>query len=230
MCGRYVFLKGDHFYQQFEIDFVDLDPPDQFNVAPTQMVPAIVMHDGKRALVQMKWGLIPFWAKDPAIGNRMINARSETLHEKPAFRAAFRKRRCLIPARGFYEWRKLADGRKQPLYIYLKSGAPFVFAGLWEEWAPKGKPEQTMQSCTIITTTPNELIRDIHHRMPVILPKQHHSTWLDSDLENLEQLRRLLAPYPAAEMTFHTVSTIANSPANDSEACIAPLDDAGDAV
>lgn len=224
MCGRYVFLKGEHFYQQFEIDFVDFDPPDQFNVAPTQMVPTIVMHDGKRAMVQMRWGLIPFWAKDPSIGSRMINARSETIHEKPAFRTAFRKRRCLIPARGFYEWQKLPGGRKQPLYIYLKSGAPFVFAGLWEEWAPKDRPDQMLQSCTIITTTPNEMMASFHHRMPVILPPHLHTQWLDPDFEDLDALKAMLTSYPADDMTYHPVSMLVNSPVNNLEACIAPLD------
>lgn len=223
MCGRFVFQKGSHFYQQFEIELVMPDLFDSFNIAPTQIVPAIVLQDSKRTVLPCRWGLIPSWAKDISFGSRMINARSETLHEKPAFRTAFRKRRCLIPVSGFYEWQKLPDGRKQPLYIYLKNKEMFAFAGLWEEWHPKGKSEETVHSCTIITTSPNDFMARFHHRMPVILSPGDYDTWLDSGVEDIELLKALLKQYPADEMASHPVSTFVNSPQNNTEECIAPI-------
>ncbi len=191
----------------------------RYNIAPTQTV-IVVNDDGTRQLTQMQWGLIPSWAKDPAIGNRMINARAETVATKPAFRVAFRKRRCVIPADGFYEWRPLGR-RKQPVYIALKSREPFGFAGLWESWtAPDGGE---VKSCTIITTEANEILKPIHHRMPVILTREGESVWLDPTIQDPERLLPLLKPYPPHEMEAYPVSTKVNSPTNDGPECVFPL-------
>jgi putative SOS response-associated peptidase YedK len=191
----------------------------RYNIAPTQTV-IVVSDDGTRNLTQMQWGLIPAWAKDPAIGNRMINARAETVATKPAFRAALRKRRCLIPADGFYGWQPIGR-RKQPVYIAMKSREPFSFAGLWESWtAPDG---EEIKSCTIITTEANELLKPIHDRMPVILAKDAEAIWLDPTIQEPERLLSLLKPYPSVEMEVYPVSPKVNSPANDGPGCIQPL-------
>ncbi|HUK82266.1 MAG TPA: SOS response-associated peptidase [Verrucomicrobiae bacterium] len=195
----------------------DLTP--RYNIAPTQSV--IVVNDtGQRQLVQMRWGLIPSWAKDESIGNRMINARAETIAEKPAFRAALKKRRCLIPADGFYEWQK--QGKlKQPVRIVLKSREPFAFAGLWELWnSPEG---EEVLSCTIITTTANELLKQVHERMPVILPREAEAEWLDPNIQDPEKLLPLLKPYRSELMEFYPVDRIVNSPSNDTPQCIVPI-------
>jgi len=190
----------------------------RYNIAPTQSV--IVVNDtGQRQLVQMRWGLIPSWAKDPAIGNRMINARAETLTVKPAFRVALRKRRCLILADGFYEWQK-KEKIKQPMFIRLKSREPFGFAGLWEHWnSPEG---EEILTCTIITTEANELLKQVHERMPVILPREKEDEWLDPNAEP-SRLLELLKPYPSDLMEFYEVSRLVNSPANDTPDCIVPV-------
>jgi len=191
----------------------------RYNVAPTQTV-IVVSDDGTRHLAEMRWGLIPSWAKDPAIGNRMINARAETVATKPAFRFALLKRRCVIPADGFYEWRPLGR-RKQPVYIALKSREPFAFAGLWESWmSPEG---EEVKSCTIITTEANELLKPIHDRMPVILTREAEAVWLDPTIEDPERVLCLLKPYPPDEIEVYPVSTKVNSPANDRPECIKPL-------
>jgi putative SOS response-associated peptidase YedK len=193
----------------------------RYNIAPTQPV-MVIANDGRDRFDHYLWGLIPSWAKDPEIGNRMINARAETLAEKPAFRSAFRRRRCLIPASGFYEWKQEAGRKgKTPMYIKLKSGESFAFAGLWESWnSPDGS---NILSCTIITTTPNELMQSIHNRMPVILPPEAYGLWLTPRDLPAAQLQPLLKPYPAEEMTAYPVSTLVNSPVNDVPECIAPV-------
>jgi putative SOS response-associated peptidase YedK len=191
----------------------------RYNVAPTQTV-IVVSDDGTRHLAEMRWGLIPSWAKDVAMGNRMINARAETVATKPAFRAALRKRRCLIPADGFYEWQKRGLG-KQPVYIILKSREPFGFAGLWESWtSPEGEEVRT---CTIITTEASELLKPIHDRMPVILTSEAEAVWLDAAIQEPGALLPLLKPYPADEMEWYPVSTRVNNPAHDGKECIVPL-------
>jgi len=168
------------------------------------------------------WGLIPSWAKDPSIGNRMINARSETLAEKPSFKAAYKRRRCLVLADGFYEWRKNPDKSKTPMYVQLESRDPFAFAGLWESWhSPDG---DHVLSCTIITTQPNDFVRKIHNRMPVILPRRAYEQWLDPDEQKPDRLQPLLAPYPAEEMTAYPVSTTVNNPRNETPECIEPVE------
>lgn len=178
------------------------------------------MQDEGKKLTVFRWGLIPSWAKDTSIGNKMINARSETLLEKPSFKAAFKKRRCLILADGFYEWKKTGQ-EKLPMYIYLKNEKPFAFAGIWETWqSPDGS---TMHSCAIITTAPNELMIPIHDRMPAILSKAHIDMWLDTSRVDEKILLNLLNPYPSEEMSVYQVSKIVNSPQNDIPACIDPI-------
>ncbi len=167
-----------------------------------------------------RWGLIPSWAKDPAIANQLINAQAETAATKPAFRAAFRKRRCLIPADDFYEWRK-ENRHKQPFHIRMRVGSPFAFAGLWEHW--EGTQGRAIDSCTILTTTPNDLLRPLHHRMAVILHPGDYDLWLDLSVQEVERLQSLLRAYPAEEMTAYPVSTRVNNPGNDIPECIEPI-------
>jgi putative SOS response-associated peptidase YedK len=189
-----------------------------YNVAPTQEVPAVVAGNGggERRLEMLRWGLIPSWADDPGIGARMINARSETVAEKPSFRRAFKERRCLIPADGFYEWQK-TNGGKQPHYIRMKNGRPFAFAGLWESWKGDGNE---IRSCTILTTNPNDVAGEIHNRRPVILPPEGYEVWLDPDVRETDQLLSLLAPYPHGDMEAYPVSRRVNSPSNNEPSCV----------
>jgi putative SOS response-associated peptidase YedK len=225
MCGRYtitVLLNELRERFGFETSLDSLVP--RYNLAPTQDAPVIIAGDGNRVLQRMRWGLIPSWADDPKIGNRLINARSETAAEKPSFRAAFRRRRCLVPADGFYEWKKNPGAsKKTPMRVIVGDGEPFAFAGLWETWKnPGGDPVATF---TILTTTPNELLRTIHHRMPVILQRNAEEVWMDAEREDPEELTPLLKPYPSGEMRAYPVSTMVNSPANDTPAC---LEEAGE--
>ncbi len=202
MCGRYTLF----------VDPADLG--DLFGVAvPEGMTPRYNIANNDRGRIAFfRWGLVPAWAKDPSIGNRLINARAETLAEKPAFRAAYRARRCLVLADGFYEWRKEA-GRKTPLYVRLRSGKPFAFAGLWESW--RSPQDELLFSCAIITTQPNELLAPIHDRMPVILDPAAYELWLDPSERRPVDLQRWLRPYPAGEMVAYPVSTRVNDPANE---------------
>jgi len=221
MCGRFTLTVDP---AQLREVFSWLDIPDEltprYNIAPTQPV-AVVPNDGKNKLDFFIWGLIPSWAKDPQIGSRMINARAETLAEKPSFRNAYRRRRCLVLADGFYEWRKEPGGKtKTPMYIQLESREPFAFAGLWEVWYSKDGDK--ILSCNIITTEPNELLTKIHNRMPVILPPDTYQEWLAVDEQNPEQLDHLLRPYPANELIAFPVSRQVNSPQNDSPELIIP--------
>jgi len=225
MCGRFT-LTIDPADLQDAMPWLkapaQLTLTPRYNVAPTQPV-AAVANNGQHTLELFHWGLIPSWAKDPSIGSRMINARAETLAEKPSFRTAFKRRRCLILADGFYEWRKEASGKgKTPMYIRLKSGEPFAFAGLWEAWhGPES--DETMLSCTIITTTPNTLMEKIHDRMPVILKPDVYERWLDPADQEPGRLAGLLKPYPASHMTAHPVSKLVNKPQNDVPECIVPV-------
>lgn len=219
MCGRFT-LTADVSTLQDAFPFVNMPEGLQprFNIAPSQPV-AVVPNDGRNQLDYFVWGLIPSWAKDPSIGNRMINARAETLLEKPSFRSAFRRRRCLVLADGFYEWKQGERG-KTPMYIRLASGKPFAFAGLWESWnAPDGS---NVLSCTIITTQPNDLMATIHNRMPVILPEQAYPTWLETGEGDVQRLTELLVPYSEQEMQAYPVSTLVNSPNNDVPELIRP--------
>jgi len=222
MCGRFTLTTHlGAIAKRFGVSrfLEEVGHAPRYNVAPTQTV-IVVNDDGTRHLAEMRWGLIPSWAKDPTIGNRMINARAETVATKPAFRVALRKRRCIIPADGFYEWQPLGR-RKQPVYIALESREPFGFAGLWESWtSPEG---EEMRSCTIITTEANELLRPIHDRMPVILTRDAEAIWLDPTIEEPGVLLPLLKLYRAAEMEWYPVSTWVNNPGHDSVECVQPL-------
>lgn len=222
MCGRFT-LAVDASQLQDAFPWLEIggEITPRYNIAPNQPV-AVVPNDGRNRLDFFLWGLIPSWAKDPRIGSRLINARAETLAEKPAFRAALRRRRCLILADGFYEWRKEADGRtKTPVYICLKSRAPFAFAGLWEVWqSPDGSE---VLSCTIITTPPNELLAGIHNRMPAILPSQAYAQWLSPEEVSPSVLKALLRPYPSEEMLAYPVSPRVNRPEVDTPELILPV-------
>ena len=203
MCGRYTSQSPpDVIADYFHVD--EVVAPElgvRFNVAPSQDVYAVAQRHGVRRLGSLRWGLVPFWADDPKIGNRMINARAETLATSSAFKRSFARRRCLVPADGFYEWQAVPGAkRKQPYYIRRRDGQPLAFAGLWEVWRPKDAPEgdeeSRLSSCTIVTTDANELLAPIHDRMPVILPPGVWDEWLDPDNEDVDRLSRLLVPAP----------------------------------
>ena len=199
-------------------DVPDFSP--RYNVAPTQPVLAIRSRDGVRSLSLLRWGLIPSWADSPAIGNKMINARADTVATKPAFRSAFKRSRRLIVADGFYEWQSVGK-TKQPYFIRLKNDRPFAFAGLAEHWTKGG---ETIDSCTIITTEPNELMAPFHDRMPVILRPEDYDAWLDPECSDVSKLQPLLRQSPADEMVAYPVSAIVNSPRNETPQCVTPLD------
>ncbi len=190
----------------------------RYNIAPTQAVAAVRQIDSQRELAFLHWGLIPSWSKDPKMGARMINARAETVATKPSFRSAFKSRRCLIPADGFYEWKQTRKKTKQPYFIGLKNEEPFAFAGLWEHW--ESSDGSVIDSCTIITTQANDVLRKLHDRMPVILHEEHFDRWLDPKLQNRDELQSLLVPYPSAEMSFFPVGTIVNNARNETPACV----------
>jgi putative SOS response-associated peptidase YedK len=220
MCGRYTLQASpEEIAAQFAVEDTPLFKP-RYNIAPTQIVPVVRLRpeSTKRELVQLRWGLIPSWAKDLRIGNQMINAKAETVATKPSFRSAFRKRRCLIPASGFYEWQQ--QGRqKQPMYIRLRDRRPFAFAGLWERWEPQdGEP---VESYTIITTEPNEFMRPIHNRMPVILASQDYDRWLNPTAMT-DGLQALLKPFTVDDLEAYVVRKLVNSPRNDIPQCIEP--------
>ncbi|MBK8986649.1 MAG: SOS response-associated peptidase [Chloroflexi bacterium] len=225
MCGRFALASsGDTLLTAFDVAFTGLDVTQlgpRYNVAPTQPVLAVrPAKDGRqRELTLFHWGLIPSWAKDLKMGARLINARSETVAEKPAFRAAFKRRRCLVLADGFYEWQKLERG-KQPMFIHLQEERPFALAGLWEIW--QGGDGSELESCTILTTTPNELMAPIHDRMPVILDPADYDDWLYPGLQP-EMAQHLLRPYPAERMAAYAVSDWVNSPAHDDPTCLRPV-------
>jgi putative SOS response-associated peptidase YedK len=218
MCGRYSITTAPEAMQRlfkFTNAIPNLRP--NYNAAPTQTLPVVRLDPkGKRELVQLKWGLIPIWAKDAKIAYSTINARAETVHEKPAFRTAFRKRRCLVPADGFYEWQP--GEKKQPYRITMKDGEPFAMAGLWERW---DKGEEPLESFTIIVTAGNSLMKPIHDRMPVILPPETWDHWLTAADAAIPMA--LLQSYPASRMAAYKVSTRVNSPKNNDAEVIAPL-------
>ena len=226
MCGRFALnTPPKYLAEQFRLDEIaDLSP--RYNIAPTQDVAVVLAAPESKArkLVLMKWGLIPRWAKDTAMASKMINARAETAHEKPTFKPALKHRRCLIPADGFYEWKKNGGG-KQPFFIRLKEEKPFAFAGLWDRWEGQiGDEESTIESCTILTTSANDLMKPLHDRMPVILDPRDYDLWLDPAVEDADKVRPLLVPYPPALMTSFPVSTHVNSPRYDDPLCIAPAE------
>ena len=222
MCGRYTLTAPSESLAEMlpGLEITDENSP-RYNIAPTQEV-AVVPNNGENRMEYFRWGLIPSWAKDPKIGNRMINARSETLAEKPSFRTAFKRRRCLVLADGYYEWRaEEGRGPKTPYYIRMESEKPFAFAGLWESWRQTGE-DTSLQSCTIITCPPNEMLERIHHRMPVILEQEEYDVWLNPEEQAPAQLNHLLQPYVAEEMTAYPISRLVNQPKNDSPECILP--------
>lgn len=225
MCGRYVSATPpDQIAAYFGAEEPETRLPASYNVAPTNDVYAVLSDGSARHLDAFHWGLIPLWAKDAKIGSRMINARAETLAEKSAFKSAFKKRRCLIPADGFYEWRKNANdpkkGKKQPFFIHRPDGEPYAFAGLWEVWRGPSRDQDPLRSCTIITTTPNDAMSAVHDRMPVILPASAWDVWLDRENDDLDLLGRLLVPSPRSVIAMHPVSTEVNSARNEGEALI----------
>jgi putative SOS response-associated peptidase YedK len=224
MCGRFTLRASTNVLAEQFAAIADIVFEPRFNVAPTQPIAAVrIRPNGRppqRELTPLRWGLIPSWAKDVGIGSRMINARSETVSEKPAFRAAFRRRRCLIPADGFFEWQGQGKA-KQPHFVQMVDERPFAMAGLWETW--EGPDNSLLESCTILTTEPNDLMQPIHDRMPVILPSGAYEEWLNSEQPNPESLKRLLVPFDANKMRAHPVSTYVNRPANEGPECVAPI-------
>lgn len=220
MCGRYTLSQpAEAIAAAFQLDSVPTMEP-RYNIAPTQSVPVVLYPEKQRQLQLFRWGLIPSWAKDASIGSRLINARSETVSEKPSFRAAFRHRRCLVIADGFYEWQR-QERKKQPYYFLRQDKKPFGFAGLWENWqSPDG---EVIKTCTILTTEANELMRSIHDRMPVILEAKNYDLWLDTTIQQPEELQQLLHPYSSEAMNSYAVSTLVNKPTNNSPECINSL-------
>ena len=228
MCGRYTLR---HTTQQIVMrfaaneaigaNFTEMQPEaPRYNIAPTQPI-AVITENSPRVLEKMRWGLVPSWAKDPSIGSRLLNARAETLAEKPSFRSALKRRRCIIPADGFYEWKKQGKAR-QPMCIHRKDDGLFAFAGLWEEWAsPAGTK---LRTCTIITCAPNNVMSSIHHRMPAILRPEDEADWLAQSQKSTADLLALLTPYPDEEIEVYPVSTVVNSAANDRSDCIKRID------
>lgn len=224
MCGRYtIVVSMDELMMRYFIEegtSVPYHRP-RYNVAPGQMVMAVINDGSRNRIGELKWGLVPSWAKDEKIGYMMINARAETLAEKPAFRKLISRKRAIIPADGFYEWKRSADGSKQPMRIMLKNKTIFSMAALYDTWqSPDGRKIST---CTIITTSPNELMQDIHDRMPVILKPGDEAAWLDRNKAEIGDLLDMLKPYPAEEMTAYPVSPAVGNVKNDSEACIAAV-------
>lgn len=223
MCGRFsLAVPKETLVEQFELAATpDLGP--RYNIAPTQPVAVVrrAKESGVQALSEVRWGLIPAWAKDPAIGQKMINARAETAAEKPAFRSAFKYRRCLVVADGFYEWQKTGSS-KQPFRIQMRDGQPFAFAGLWESW--KGADGVPLETCTILTTEPNTLMQAIHNRMPVILDKADYPLWLDPEVQDAALLGRLLRAYAPEQMESYAVGAWVNNPRNDDPRCLARLE------
>lgn len=221
MCGRFAQKSpAKKITKKFKVDEV---PPlvERYNVAPAQAVLGIRESSAVREAMFFKWGLVPSWAKDPGIGNKLINARSETVTEKPSFRSAFARRRVLVPADGFFEWSRRGDS-KRPFYFHMRDGEPFAIAGLWERWEGEGGP---LETCTLLTTEANELLASYHDRMPVILRPEDYEVWLDANVTRPEVLVPLLRPFSHGKMDAHAVSALVNSPSNDNPRCVELLPD-----
>jgi putative SOS response-associated peptidase YedK len=222
LCSRHYYSTrrrgGRKITKKFKVEEV---PPlvERYNVAPAQAVLGIRELSSTREATFFKWGLVPSWAKDKAIGNKLINARSETVTEKPSFREAFARRRCLVPVDGFFEWSRRGD-RKRPFYFPMRDGEPFAIAGPWERWEGEGGP---LETCTLLTTSANELLAPYHDRMPVILRPEDYDVWLGAAGGGADRLTSLLCPYPHEEMTAYAVSPLVNSPSNDSQRCVEPI-------
>lgn len=224
MCGRFAVHLDARQIAMFGVGTTEPWGP-HYNVAPTQGVPVVVAHaDGTREFRPMRWGLIPQWTSDPAVGARMINARAETVATKPAFRGAFRSRRCLVLASAFYEWQRIPGSRrKQPHAIVVDAGEPFAFAGLWARWHP-GREEEAIETCAIVTCEANAVLAPVHNRMPVILPPDRYDAWLALKTP-VAELEAMLVPYPADRMRAFPVSEYVNSPFRDGPECVEPLTD-----
>ncbi len=221
MCGRFTLrTPAKEIAQAFRVTAPDIEP--RYNIAPSQPVAAVRRKPDRegRELAMLRWGLVPFWADDPQVAYKMINARAETVAKKRAFRKAFAQRRCLIVADGFYEWQKTGEG-KQPFLIHMKDDGPFAFAGLWEHW--KGDGEE-IESCTIIVTEANNLLKSIHERMPVILAPADYDVWLDPTCEDWDRLQEMLKPFPSSELEAYAVGRAVNNPKNDFEQCVEPVE------
>lgn len=231
MCGRYALTTPPQVLAAlFELHGKRQKATSRYNVAPTQTVPVVVQRDdGEREMVQMRWGLVPSWAKDEKIGNRLINARSETAAEKPSFRAAMKQRRCLVPVTGFYEWQKRRGGSKQPFYIHRADGEPIALAGLWESWTNRDNGE-VLETFTILTTTANDAIAALHDRMPVIVEPEDFQRWLDPSTKDAAALIDLLQPAADGVLTMHPVSSRVNTPKNDDASLIEPVPEGDDAA
>jgi putative SOS response-associated peptidase YedK len=211
MCGRYAQRTDPkRLAKEFKVAEV-INAAPRYNIAPTQEVLAVRESSDGREMTLYKWGLVPSWAKDASIGAKLINARSETVTEKPSFREAFKRRRCIIPADGFYEWQRL-EGRKQPFFFRMRDERPFGFAGLWERWEDEGG--KVINSCAILTTEANEVLRPVHDRMPVILHPDDYGLWLGAEARELGLVKEMLRPYPAEEMVGYPVGSGVNSPRN----------------
>jgi putative SOS response-associated peptidase YedK len=222
MCGRFT-LRASAQTLATLFDVAEVPPlQPRYNIAPSQPIAAVRMQPGRsnREFTFLSWGLIPSWAKDIKIGYKMINARAETAATKPSFRAAFKYRRCIVPADGFYEWQKV-NGRKQPYFVHMKHDGPFGIAGLWERW--EGPDGSVIESATLLTTGPNELMKPLHNRMPVILHPDDYELWLDPSVKQSPLLDALLKPFPAEEMDAFPVSTYVNSPQFDEPLCVEPI-------
>lgn len=222
MCGRFFSTSTpDELAREFGLLEVPNDYRPRYNIAPTQPAPALVLHEGRFIMGSIRWGLVPHWARDLSIGSRMINARAETVRTKPAFRDAFRRRRCLVIANGFYEWVADADGGKTPIAIRPYDRRPITFAGLWERWSPGD--DETITTCTIITTAANDRLRPFHERMPVIIPPEDRMSWLAPDADP-DRLIDLLQTRDTTPLETYAVSTIVNSPRNDLPECLEPVE------
>lgn len=220
MCGRFTLrTPKERIKREFQLQ-EEPSVEARYNVAPTQNIVAIRQSADGREVAELKWGLIPSWAKDTAMGARLINARSETVTEKPSFREAFKRRRCTIPADGIYEWQRAGKG-KQPFFFHMLDDHVFGFAGLWDKW--RDEEGEIIESCTILTTEANEVFRPVHDRMPVILHPETYDEWLGDDPRAVEALKELLRPYPASEMVAYPISTRVNSPQNQGEDLIKQL-------
>ena len=222
MCGRFTLFEADKILsREFDVSGFPPQSP-RYNIAPSQPIAVVRAPPAGsgRELALLRWGLIPSWSKDRAIGNRLINARAETAREKPSFRNAFRRHRCLIPASGFYEWQRQERG-KQPYFVRMRDERLFAFAGLWDRW--ESPDEGAIETCTILTTAANAVLAPIHDRMPVILPPTEYARWLDPALPNTDSLAPLLVPFPPEEMLASPVSHRVNAPTVDDEKCITPL-------
>lgn len=223
MCGRYS-LRRPHRIDPKLLGLEELPPLDpRFNIAPGENILLVRSRGGEREATLARWGLVPAWAKDPSIGSRLANARAESLAEKPSFRNAWKSRRGLVLADGFYEWRALPGSkRRQPYFVSMTDDEPFAFGAIWEAWKPRDGSSDWTISCSLITTQPNPLLADLHDRMPVIVAPENHARWLGESGAGTPP-EDLLQPYPEGSMRAHPVSTHVNAPANDDERCIAPL-------